>query len=312
MTTFTPSSDIPDLSGKVIIVTGGNNGIGKETVKQLAQHSPDRIYLAARTKAKYDEAINDFKKDDISISNITFLSLDLASLESVLKAAEQVIAESDRLDLLINNAGIMGALPGLTSEGYEIHFGTNHIGHAYLVRKLMPLLLRTTKMPNSDVRIINVTSQGEAIAGFKFDLDLIKTDMSQNHSYVRYGRSKLANVLFTRSLAQKYPSIKSMAVHPGRVRTSLLDGMFSRGYFNFTAIFQKCYDYFAMIELDQGAKTQLWAAVSDDAKTGTYYEPIGKTGGESKLSKSMEFAEGLWIWQEKEFKAFEERQKVTT
>jgi retinol dehydrogenase-12 len=306
---FTPSSDIPDLSGKVIIVTGGNNGIGKETVKQLAQHSPAKVYLAARTQAKYNDAVKAIKEEGDSTDNIAFLPLDLASLQSVSNAAKQVLAENERLDIVINNAGIMGALPGLTEDGFEVHFGTNHMGHAYLVRMLMPLLSKTAALPNSDVRVVNVSSKAEAMVGKSFDLESEKTELAGNHSYVRYARSKLANVLFTRSMAKHYPSIKTTVVHPGRVRTTLLDDMFSRGI-SLTSVFQSCYDFFAMVGLEEGAKNQLWAAVSPQAENGMYYDPIAKKGGESKLSKSAEFAQKLWDWQENEFKAFEVQKKV--
>lgn len=104
--TFDPSHDIPDLSGKVALITGGNTGLGKETVLQLAKHNPSRLYLAARTLSKAEAAIRDIKAV-VPNANITFLQLDLASLKSVKEASDTFLASSDRLDLLINNAGIM-------------------------------------------------------------------------------------------------------------------------------------------------------------------------------------------------------------
>src|ERR1700742_2532303 len=103
---FEPDKHIPDLAGKVIVVTGGNSGCGKETVLQLAKHHPGRIYLSARSLAKFDDAMK-----DISVAapnaNISFLEMDLASLASVKGAADRVVAENDRVDILVNNAGIM-------------------------------------------------------------------------------------------------------------------------------------------------------------------------------------------------------------
>jgi NAD(P)-dependent dehydrogenase (short-subunit alcohol dehydrogenase family) len=312
---FTPDADIPSLSGRVIIVTGGNNGIGKETVKQLAKHDPARLYLAARSQAKFQQAVDQFKAEGIPTGKIVYLPLDLASLSSVAKAAELVLKDNARLDLLINNAGIMGAPASLTEDGYEVHFGTNHMGHAYFTKLLTPLLLKTAGSSSSsvvtDVRIINVTSQGEQIGArfMPFNSKAVKTDMAANHSYTRYGQSKFANVLFTRSLASKYPGIKSMAIHPGRVKTPLLDGLFSRGI-SFTSLFQSTFDFFMMVDVDEGAKNSLWAATSPLAQNGTYYEPIGKTGGESKQSHSVDLAEELWNWQEQEFRDFELRSQT--
>ena len=136
--TFDPSSDISDLSGKVALVTGGNAGLGKETVLQLANHSPSQLYLAARTQSKAEAAIRDIKAT-VPNANITFLELDLASLKSVQRASETFLASSDRLDLLINNAGIMAQPEGLTTDGYELQFGTNHMGHALLTKRLLSI-----------------------------------------------------------------------------------------------------------------------------------------------------------------------------
>jgi NAD(P)-dependent dehydrogenase (short-subunit alcohol dehydrogenase family) len=223
---FDPSKDIPDLSGKVIIVTGGNNGLGKESILQLSKHNPSKIYLCARSSSKAQQAIASIKSA-IPNANILFLELDLASLASVKSAAETFLAENTRLDILINNAGIMAVPPGLTSDGYEIQFGTNYLGHALFTSLLLPLLLSTSSAPNSDVRIVNVSSIGVRLAPKPgLVLDQVKTDMKEGFStWELYGQSKLANVLFTKGLAARYPAIKSVAVHPGGVDTGLARGI---------------------------------------------------------------------------------------
>ena len=126
--TFTPESDIPDLSGKVIIITGANSGLGYESVIHLARHSPSKLYLCARTLEKYEAAIKGISAAVPNASDfVEYLELDLASLSSTKKAAETFLAHNDRLDILINNAGIMAIPPALTKDGFEIQFGTNHV-----------------------------------------------------------------------------------------------------------------------------------------------------------------------------------------
>lgn len=177
--TFEPDRDIPDLSGKVILVTGANSGIGRETALQLAKHNPSRIFVGARSQAKAEEAIEQIKQalpDTASSVSLTFLQLDLSSFQSIKSAVETFRASSDRLDILINNAGIMATPPGQTEEGYEIQFGTNHMGHALLTRLLLPILKQTVSTEaNADVRVIFLSSALESNApktGYESDSTL--------------------------------------------------------------------------------------------------------------------------------------------
>lgn len=140
------SEDIPDLSEQVIIVTGGNAGLGLETIRQLGRHNPARIYLGARSRAKAEAAINELKSSNPQIAPISFLELDLASFASVRAAAETFSRAESRLDILMNNAGIMMTPEGLTKEGYEIQFGTNVMGPALFTHCLLPILQKTAKI----------------------------------------------------------------------------------------------------------------------------------------------------------------------
>lgn len=297
---FDTDKDIPDLSSKVIIVTGGNSGVGKESCLQFSKHNPARLYMTARSQAKYDTALADIKKANPD-ANITFLSLDLASFASIKDAAATVLAENERLDILMNNAGIMAVPPGLTKEGFEVQFGTNHVGHAFFTKLLMPLLLKTAALPGSDVRIINVSSGAHGIAPTGgFLPDTVTTDMAKYHTYTRYGQSKMANVYFSRALAAKYQSITSVAIHPGRVATPLLDEYMEKT--TAMGLFQKTYDIFSKISVDKGAVNQLWAAVGkkEMVRSGAYYVPVGKEGGNA-ASKVEGKPEELWEWQEGQF-----------
>ncbi|RYO89308.1 hypothetical protein DL764_008602 [Monosporascus ibericus] len=226
---FNADRDIPDLSGRIILVTGGNNGLGRESVRQFAKHNA-KVYIGARSEQKANEAIAKIKKE-VPNADIAFLELDLASFDSIKKAAKQFVGENDRLDILMNNAGIMATPPGLTKDGYEIQFGTNHVGHALLTRLLTPLLEKTAAGPNSDVRVINLTSNGQEWFAPPSGLLLedAKTDMDPLGRWGRYGHSKLVNIYFTKGLAKHYPQIKSVAVHPGGANTGLADGVTGSG-----------------------------------------------------------------------------------
>lgn len=158
------SEDIPDLHDQVIIVTGGNAGLGYETIRQLSLHSPTRIYLAARSKDKATKAIQDLRgAHPEATADIQFLQLDLASFESVKAAAIEFLNRESRLDILVNNAGIMMTVEGLTKEGYEIQFGTNVLGPALFTQLLLPTLRKTAKI-NPQTRVVMLSSAAHARA----------------------------------------------------------------------------------------------------------------------------------------------------
>ncbi|KAK7418131.1 hypothetical protein QQX98_004106 [Neonectria punicea] len=305
MPTFKPDTDIPDLSGKVILVTGGNIGLGKETVLQLSKHNPAQIFLAARTKSKALAAIEDIRKAVPDAAPITYLSLDLSSFDSIKKAVADFHVQSEQLHILINNAGIMGVPPGKTKDGYEIQFGTNHVGHALLTKLLLPTLKKTAiaTTPPQDVRIITVASKAEGWGPLPSpsEFDKFKTDMASISTFARYGISKTANVLYAHALSCRHPEIRSISLHPGSVNTNISSGIGASwpvlkpllrvsGFLG---------DVFAT-SVSTGAKNQLWAAVSPEAKSGEFYHPVGMTGKGSKNSCDQSLEEEIWKWTEKE------------
>ncbi|KAI9754493.1 MAG: hypothetical protein M4579_004663 [Chaenotheca gracillima] len=295
---FDPEKDIEDLSGKVILVTGGNTGLGKESVLQLAKHKPAQIFLASRTPSKGEAAVADIKKA-VPEANVTHLSLDLASLDSVKAAAKSFLAQSQRLDILINNAGIMAVPPGTTADGYEIQFGTNHIGHAALTKLLLPTLLSTaSKSPESAVRIINLSSEGHRFAPTATGINLTDLTLPTSNGWARYGQAKLANILFTKSLAKHHPTLQSVAVHPGIVKTDLY---LPSGDENFLIRWgARVFGGLAFVDVPTGAKNQLWAATSSKVESGGYYTPVGNKSQGSGYTRDEELAEKLWDWTEKE------------
>jgi len=296
---FEPDTDIPDLSGKVIIVTGGNTGLGKESVLQLAKHNPSQIYLAARTESKARSAIDEIKTQ-VPDAKVEFLSLDLTDFASVKAAADTFTQKEQRLDILLNNAGIMAVPYSTTKQGYEIQFGTNHMGHALLTKLLLPTLLKTAEEPKSDVRIVNLSSEGHNLAprdcGIIYD-----QQAAENYGpWPRYGCAKLANILHARGLASHYPSITSVSLHPGVIKTELYattqrDNMIIRyGLATVGGLFMKT--------VPEGTKNQLWActAPKEEVREGYYYKPVGSNGAGSGWAKDTKNVDELWEWTEKE------------
>lgn len=199
----------------------------------------------------------------------------------------------------MNNAGIMATPLAETEEGYESQFGTNHIGHALLTKQLLPTLLSTAEEEGSDVRVVNLTSEGHRLApsqGIVFDDSTLKT----YGPWARYGQSKLANILFTKEMASRYPSITSVAVHPGLILTDLY------GPNQKTNILLRYGLRIAgplfMASIQTGALNQLWAATGKKSEVsgGKYYTPIARESGGSSLAQKSDLAQQLWDWTEKE------------
>uniref|UniRef100_A0A8H7NQC1 Oxidoreductase n=1 Tax=Bionectria ochroleuca TaxID=29856 RepID=A0A8H7NQC1_BIOOC len=220
-TDFNPNRGIPSLSGKVIFITGGTAGVGKSTLEQLAQHQPAHLYFTGRNQSAAEQVIS-FVKDTQPSTSITFIQMDLSSLASVKLAVAQFA--HDRLDILICNGGIMDVPPAVSVDGFEIHMATNHLGHALLIDKLLPVMLKTVSLPQADVRIAILSSAGFALHpkdGLAWD-KLTSAQSGFVESMTRYGQSKLANLVYAAELARRYPQILSVSVHPGFVATNLI------------------------------------------------------------------------------------------
>jgi NAD(P)-dependent dehydrogenase (short-subunit alcohol dehydrogenase family) len=280
----------------------GNSGLGQESVLQLAKHNPSKIYLASRSKENAQASINSIKIA-VPDANIAILPLDLSSLASVRDAANVVNTTTDRLDILMNNAGIMATPPGTTKEGYEIQFGTNHVGHALLTRLLLPKLEATAEQPGSDVRIISLSSAGHQLApkgGLL--LDAVHSETGSIGTVARYGQSKLANILYSNELAKRYPKIRCISVHPGSVDTGLKRGIQSS--YPWLSPIIPVLSVFFTNSVQQGALNQLWATTSKDAQSGKYYVPVGKENAGSAYAQDKELGEKLWKWTEGELDKF--------
>ncbi|KAG9191914.1 hypothetical protein G6011_10648 [Alternaria panax] len=301
---FDPAKDISDLSGKTIVVTGGSSGLGKESVLQLVKHNPDKVYLAARTSKRGNAAIEEIEKEvPAAKGKIQYLELDMASFASVKKAADRILSENDRIDILMNNAGTSGNSADLTSDGYEVQFGSNYMGPTLFTKLLLPLLQQTAEQPDSDVRIINLSSELFKQAPKDGILFPTLTTPAENISSVaRYGQSKLANYYFSKLCAQKYPNITSIALHPGVVNTGIWDNLKTRRPVLGTLLSIVCGPF--LTNVSDGAKMQLWSSTApkSQVKNGAFYTSAGN-GKEytQAILQNDKLANELWDWTEKEF-----------
>ena len=196
------------LDGKTVIITGANTGIGKETAVDLARRGA-RVILACRSAEKGEEAVVEVRARSGN-DKVVFRRLDLASLESVRQFASEILEEEPTIDILINNAGVMACPYSKTEDGFEMQFGVNHLAHFLLTNLLLD---RLKKAPTA--RIVTVSSIAyRLVRRINFD------DLNSEKSYsplVAYGQSKLANILFTRSLAKRLAgtSVIANCLHPG-------------------------------------------------------------------------------------------------
>ncbi|KAH6653013.1 oxidoreductase [Truncatella angustata] len=297
-TDFNPEKDIPSLTGKVVVVTGGTAGIGRATVLALAKRQPAHLYFTGRNTRSAQSVIDGAKGSSPGVE-ITFVKLDMNSLAAVKEACTQFT--HDRLDILMCNAGIMQQPPGVSVNGYERHFATNHLAHAMLIQQLLPTMLKTAKLPGSDVRLIMTTSLGWVIhpkGGILFEA--LKTSQEGLlGSYYTYGQSKLANIIYAREIARRFPQIISVSVHPGVVQTDLVNDLsWARRYFVY---FSQYVQGIGTLTEAQGCLSQLWAAAGarkEQIVNGAYYRPVGvmSNGDLNKTATDLKLAEKLWIW----------------
>ncbi|KAJ5557114.1 hypothetical protein N7494_001029 [Penicillium frequentans] len=300
---FKPDRDIPSLEGKVILLTGGNAGIGKETIRQLSKHNPSRIYLAARTESKARVAIKSIQNELSSPVDIRYLPLDLCSFKSIRAAAAQFQADSDRLDILILNAGTMGNPATKTEEGFEVQLGTNHVGHFLLTKLLLPTLQETVardraKGVTPDVRVLSLASLAHAVSPTTFEGITSTESLLAGSTWYRYGASKAANIFFAKELAKRYPEIMSVAVHPGAVNSDLYGHAKALGFSMKHGVEMAVGLFFR--STPTGAFNSLWAATTakENLVNGAYYTPVGYRSTGTAFVQSPDIPEKLWDWTE--------------
>jgi NAD(P)-dependent dehydrogenase (short-subunit alcohol dehydrogenase family) len=287
---------MPDLTGKVTIVTGANSGIGFETAKELARKGAQTI-LACRNMKKANTALAKIQAE-IPHAPVIIIQLDLASLKSVRQFAATFKEKFNRLDVLVNNAGLGGIPYTPTEDGFETQMGVHHLGHFALTGLLIDLLLKT---PNS--RIVNVSSIGHRFGKMDFD-NLLYADGKGYSTVQAYRRSKLANLLFTYELQRRFDRLgaKSMAVaaHPGAAETNIGGELNERWIMRLLISLSKRLGLWQSAA--DGALPTLRAAVDSTVQGGDYYGPDGfleQTGYPVKVesndaSHNLEDAQRLW------------------
>ena len=259
------AADVPDRSGRVAVVTGANSGIGYEAAAVLAGRGA-RVVVAVRDLGKGESAVHQIKRRSPN-ADVALQQLDLSSLASVRAAAEDLRAAYPRIDLLINNAGVMYPPKQTTADGFELQFGTNHLGHFALTGLLLDHLL-----PVEGSRVVTVASIAHNIqAGIHFE------DLQWERSYNRvaaYGQSKLANLMFTyelqRRLADKQAPTVAVAAHPGISNTELMRHIPGSGLPGFSRLAGLVTNSPAV-----GALATLRAATDSAVRGGQYYGPSG-------------------------------------
>jgi NAD(P)-dependent dehydrogenase (short-subunit alcohol dehydrogenase family) len=269
---------VPDLKGRTAIVTGANTGLGLETAKVLAAHGAT-VVLAVRNLDKGKEAVEAITALSPA-ADVSLQHLDLSSLDSVRGAAGELRAAHDRIDVLVNNAGVMWTPKGTTADGFELQFGTNHLGHFALTGLLLDRLL-----PVEGSRVVTVSSVGHRIRA-----DIHFADLQWERRYERvaaYGQSKLANLLFTYELQRRLaaaaaPTI-AVAAHPGGSNTELV-----RNSPPFMRALNSAFGALFMQSPAMGALPILRAATDPAVQGGEYYGPSGpgEVRGHPKLVRS--------------------------
>src|ERR1700690_3364655 len=259
-----------NLSGKRVLVTGVSAGLGVETARALASHGA-QVIGAARNLSKAQAATEQVRAQAANGGALHLVELDLASLDSVRRCADGLLAAGKPFDVIIANAGVMACPKGTTADGFETQFGTNHLGHFVLVNRIASLL-----RPGS--RLVNLSSAGHRYADV--DLEDPNFERTPYAEFVAYGRSKTANVLFAVEFDRRHKGdgVRATALHPGGIETELSRYMTlearSNLIKNINAQLPKGAPPFTYKSIPQGAATSVWAAcVADaDAVGGRYCE----------------------------------------
>ncbi|KAF9454693.1 NAD(P)-binding protein [Macrolepiota fuliginosa MF-IS2] len=291
--------DIPDLTGKVVIVTGGNSGIGKETVKALLSHNA-RVYMLCRTAEKTERAIEDLER--VTGKKAIHLHMDLSSMKSVKEGVSEFLGKEKELHLLINNAGVMFPPHSQLAEGYDLQFHTNVTGHWYLTSLLLPILLETAKhsAPKS-VRVVHVASMGHYAAKSQpLDFGSFKAGPQRNkyRTDELYLQSKFGNIVVSNEFHRRFAEqgLVSIATNPGNINTELYR------YVDTNPIIWFGKKLAGLYPPSSGAITQLYAGVSEEAGNygGKFLIPWARLGKPRPETGDVQLGKELWTWLEEQ------------
>ena len=294
-------SDIPDLTGRVAVVTGANGGLGLETARDLAGAGA-HVVMAARNQAKAQAAADDIRSGHPD-AMLEVVKLDLASLASIEAAAKEIMTAHEQVDILVNNAGLMATPEMQTEDGFEMQFGVNHLGHWALTARLLPALLRADA-----ARVVTVTSTAHHM-GRAVDPD--NPHLRGTYSpWGAYGHSKLANYHFgiglQRVFEQAGAPASSLIAHPGLSNTDLQTHTASHDDAASGADFWVWMAAKTGMSANEGARPQVRAATDPDAKGGEFYGPLWVNNGRAvrkpvlRRFRLRESIDDLWTVSERE------------
>ncbi|KAJ7281478.1 hypothetical protein C8J57DRAFT_1297756 [Mycena rebaudengoi] len=295
-TKFT-ENDVPDLAGKVCIVTGGNSGVGKETVRVLLNHNA-KVYMASRSPEKAQKAISELKEK--TGKDAIFLQLDLGDLKSIKASAAEFLEKETALHILFNNGGVMmPPVEDRTSDGYDLQFGTNVLGPFYFTKLLLPALFAAEK-----ARVVN-TSSGMHLMN-KLDFRIILDDEKRKKAGAQslYALSKFAFVAYSAELARRYSDqgLVVVSLHPGVIKTDLHRHM-SGALGAVIGIMERT----ILHDVSFGALTQLYGGTAKEGAdlNGKYLIPWARVGKPHPDTQSLKLGTELWDWMEEQVKPFE-------
>ncbi|KAJ7890470.1 hypothetical protein B0H14DRAFT_1105931 [Mycena olivaceomarginata] len=301
-TKFT-EKDVPDLAGKTVIVTGGNSGVGKETIRVLLNHNA-KVYMASRSQSKAEDAIKELKEQ--TGKEALFLKLDLGDLKSIKSSAAEFLSKESELHILFNNGGVMmPPVEDRTADGYDLQFGTNVLGPFYFTKLLLPALLAGAKSSSDGKsRVVN-TSSGMHLMN-NLDFKVILDDKKRKKAGVQslYALSKFALVAYSAELARRYgdQNLVVTSLHPGVIKTDL-----HRHMNGALGAVINVMERTVLHDVSYGALTQLYAGTSVEGAelNGKYLIPWARIGKPHADSQNPELGKELFDWMEEQVKVFE-------
>ncbi|EIM89867.1 NAD-P-binding protein [Stereum hirsutum FP-91666 SS1] len=304
---YDPSHDIPDLTGKVALVTGANSGIGFETALQLAKRGA-KVYLGCRSESRAKDAIARMCKAAPGLDledRLVWLPLDLSVMKLAKKAGEELLSKETRLDILVNNAAWTIKDYELSEDGIEKAVAVNHLGHFILTETVLPLMKATSQLPGADTRIVAVSSDAYSRAGTTdfSSLEALNSAQgkpgSENTFFTklwRYGTTKLQNILWVGELQRRLDAegipITVIVIHPGAVSTEGLNNGMPTWFLFLVSPFAVSPSYGAFTSLF--AATSAEVAAAKEKYKGAFLMPYGKVTKVTKEARDPVLAKTLW------------------
>jgi NAD(P)-dependent dehydrogenase (short-subunit alcohol dehydrogenase family) len=282
-----------DCSGKVAVVTGASGGLGLETARALASAGAT-VVLGVRTDEKGAAAVKTIA-EQVPDARVEYATLDLGDLATVRAFAAEIEQRHPAINVLVNNAGVMFTPFERTTDGFELQFGTNHLGHFVLTNALLPALLR-----GAPSRIVNVSSGGHQLSDV--DLDDPNYERREYNKFESYGQSKTANILFTRDLERRVApnGVHAYAVHPGMIATNLGRHMTTDDVAELGRMFEASSAVPTFKPVAAGAATSVWAAVAPelDDRGGAYLADCEVSDDDAPWTRDAQHAQALWTLSE--------------